>query len=201
MYNDYSGQVSTNSKLLPYCLRKALCLYHRSTTPRLTKVLGNQVKKTKRMRNCEWLRAKDLVFWVICRLWIGPLVRTEDEGEVLMSLVTYGGALSLYICIHRQCCRSAMIISDPIFSHSRSRVRIFSIPDPGSASKNWSILTQKLVSKLSEIWSGLFRIGIRDPNPDFLRIPDPRSRGQKGTGSRIRICNTLHRYAQQISGS
>ncbi len=33
-------------------------------------------------------------------------------------------------------------------------VRIFSIPDPGSASKNLSILPQKIVSKLSEIWSG-----------------------------------------------
>ncbi len=34
-----------------------------------------------------------------------------------------------------------------------------------------------MVSKLSEIWSGLF-------------IPDPESKGQKGTGSRIRIRNT-----------
>ncbi len=33
-------------------------------------------------------------------------------------------------------------------------VRIFSIPDPGSASKSLSILTQKIVSKLSKIWSG-----------------------------------------------
>ncbi len=36
------------------------------------------------------------------------------------------------------------------------------IPDPGSASKNLSILTQKMFSKLQEIWSGLF-------------IPDPES--------------------------
>ncbi len=43
---------------------------------------------------------------------------------------------------------------------------------PGSASKNLSILTQKIVSKLSELWSGLF-------------IPDPGYRGHKGTGSRI----------------
>jgi hypothetical protein len=43
-----------------------------------------------------------------------------------------------------QCCRSGCL----------SRIRIFSIPDPGSASKNLSILTQKMVSKLSEIWSG-----------------------------------------------
>ncbi len=32
------------------------------------------------------------------------------------------------------------------------------------------ILTQKKISKLSEIWSGLF---ILNPNPDFLPIPDP----------------------------
>ncbi len=50
------------------------------------------------------------------------------------------------------------------------RIRIFSIPNPGSASKNFSILTKKTVSKLSEIWSGLF---IPDPDPDFLPIPDP----------------------------
>jgi hypothetical protein len=30
-----------------------------------------------------------------------------------------------------------------------------------------------------------------DPDPDFLPIPDPGSRGQKGTGSRIRIRNTV----------
>jgi hypothetical protein len=31
---------------------------------------------------------------------------------------------------------------------------------------------------------------IPDPDPDFLPIPDPESRDQKGTGSLIRICNT-----------
>ncbi len=42
---------------------------------------------------------------------------------------------------------------------------------PGSASKNLSILTQKIVSKLSEIWS---RLLIPDPgDPNFLPIPDP----------------------------
>jgi hypothetical protein len=57
--------------------------------------------------------------------------------------------------------------------------------------ENLSIFNPKIVSKLSEIWSGLF---IPDPDTDrdlnFLPIPDPRSRGQKGTGSRIRIRNT-----------
>ncbi len=72
-----------------------------------------------------------------------------------------------------QCCGSRIFIQD--------RNRIFSIPDLGWASKNLSILTQKIVSNLSEIWSGLF---IPDPDPDSL--PAPGSWGQKSTGSRIR---------------
>ncbi len=56
-----------------------------------------------------------------------------------------------------------------------SRIRIFSIPDPQHKILV-PILTHKIVSKLSD--------------PDFLPIPDPRSRGQNGTGSRIRIRNT-----------
>ncbi len=74
-----------------------------------------------------------------------------------------------------------------------SRIRIFSIPDPGyrvekipdpgsgTASKNLSILTQKIVSKLLEILSRMF---IPDPDLDFFTHPG--SRNQKGTGSRIR---------------
>ncbi len=65
-------------------------------------------------------------------------------------------------------------IPDPNFLHPGSQ-----IPDPESASKNLSILTQKIVYKHSEIWSGLF---IQDPDPGY--------RGQKSTGSRIRICKT-----------
>ncbi len=64
-----------------------------------------------------------------------------------------------------------------------SRIRIFSIADPGSISKNLSILTQKIVTKLPEIWSGLF---IPDPDADFLY----QFKGQNGTGPRIRIRNT-----------
>jgi hypothetical protein len=33
---------------------------------------------------------------------------------------------------------------------------------------------------------------IRDPEKNLFRIPDPRSMGQKGTGSRIRISNTVY---------
>ncbi len=78
-----------------------------------------------------------------------------------------------------------------------SQILIFYIPDPnffhpGSASKNLSILIQeKNGSKLSEIWSGWL---IPDPDPDFLPIPDPGLRGQKATGSRIRIRNTAAHF-------
>ncbi len=63
-----------------------------------------------------------------------------------------------------------------------SRILHFSIPDSGSASKNLRYLTKKLFCffKLLEVWSGLF---IPEPDPDFLPIPDPGSKGQKGTGS------------------
>ncbi len=56
-----------------------------------------------------------------------------------------------------------------------SRIRIFFILDPGSASKSLSILTPKN-GLLSEIWFGLF---IPDLDPDFTH---PGSRGQKCTG-------------------
>jgi hypothetical protein len=48
------------------------------------------------------------------------------------------------------------------------------------------LFTQKVVTKLSKIWLWDPRSGIRKKT-----IPDPGSRGQKGTGSRIRICNTV----------
>ncbi len=47
------------------------------------------------------------------------------------------------------------------------------------------LFTQKIVTKLSKIWLWDPRSGIRKKP-----IPDPGSRGQKGTGSRIRIRNT-----------
>ncbi len=56
------------------------------------------------------------------------------------------------------------------------------IPDPYPHQRIEVFLTQKIVCKLSEIWSGMF---IPDPvyGSWFLPIPDPGYRGQKGTGS------------------
>ncbi len=100
------------------------------------------------------------------------------------------------------------------------------IPDPGSeffpsrildpwcALKNLSILTKKMVSQLSEIWSEfsipdpdpgsgswLFtyprcRSWIQIPNPGIKKAPDP------WPGSRIRICNIGDfGFAQAVGGS
>jgi hypothetical protein len=82
-----------------------------------------------------------------------------------------------------QFCGSGIFIPDRNFFHPQSGDPNFFYPDPGSASKDLSILTQKMVSKLLEIWSGFF---IPYPDPEFFPIPDPGSRGQNGTGSRIR---------------
>jgi hypothetical protein len=49
------------------------------------------------------------------------------------------------------------------------------------------ILTQKIVTKLSDIWGWDPRSGIWKK---LIQIPDPGSRGQKSTGSWIRIRNT-----------
>jgi hypothetical protein len=47
------------------------------------------------------------------------------------------------------------------------------------------LFTQKIVPKLTKVWVWDPRSGIRKKP-----IPDPGSRGQNGTGSRIRIRNT-----------
>jgi hypothetical protein len=52
------------------------------------------------------------------------------------------------------------------------------------------LFTQKIVNKLSKIWVWDPGSGIQDPVSGKKPIPDPGSRGQKGTGSRIRIRNT-----------
>jgi hypothetical protein len=65
-----------------------------------------------------------------------------------------------------------MFISDPNFSIPDPRLKRFRIPDPDRQLKIEVLLTPKIVSKLSEIRSGMF---IPDPDLDFLSILDPRS--------------------------
>ncbi len=110
-----------------------------------------------------------VLVWIWMGLWM-DLDQSLDANQKWMFRIRIQNNEQQW----KQCCGFGMFIPDPNFFH------------PGSASKNSSILTQKTVSKLSEIWSGYsFRIWI--PDPDFLPIPDPESIGQQGTGSRIRI--------------
>ncbi len=83
------------------------------------------------------------------------------------------------------------------FPESGSRNRSFPsrIPDPnffhpGSASKNLGVLAEKMVSKLKEIWSGLF---ISDLGSGSWLSTHPGSRGQKGTESRIQHTVWIHK--------
>jgi hypothetical protein len=74
----------------------------------------------------------------------------------------------------------------PRIPDPKSRVK--NIPDPGPRIRirikefKYLFLTLKIVSKLSEILSGIF---IPDPDLDFLPIPDPRSRIQGSKKHRI----------------
>ncbi len=63
------------------------------------------------------------------------------------------------------------------------------------------VFTKQIVKKLLKIWSwDPGSDGIRDPGSWIRKkpIPDPGSRGQKGTGSRIRIRNTDFYYIQAL---
>ncbi len=76
-----------------------------------------------------------------------------------------------------------------------SQIRTASIPDPGSSSKNLSILTPKKAKKWflsSKKYDPGCSSRIPDPDADFLpsRIPDPGVKKAPNPGSRIRIRNT-----------
>jgi hypothetical protein len=74
-----------------------------------------------------------------------------------------------------------------------SQIRIISLPDPGS--KNSSILTQKIVSKHSELWSGFVHprsgfIPSRIPDPGVKKIPNPGS----GSATLVSLLSALGVY-------
>jgi hypothetical protein len=91
-----------------------------------------------------------------------------------------------------------------------SRIWLFSIPDPVSRVKwlwfpEWMRIKKlkyfypkKNVSMLSEIWSGIF---ITDPDPGSRFFTHPGSRGQRGTGSRIRNTELYYGNVHQLEGS
>jgi hypothetical protein len=93
-------------------------------------------------------------------------------------------------------------IPDPTFFHPGSRIRTVSIPDPGSSSKNLSILTLKKAKKWllsSKKYDPGCSSRIPDPDADFFpsRIPDPGVKKAPNPGSRIRIRNTVYMNDKQ----
>ncbi len=88
-----------------------------------------------------------------------------------------------------QCGGSGMFIPDPTFFHPGSRTRTVSIPDPGSSSKNLSILTPQKTKKWflsSKKYDPGCSSRIPDPDADFLPIPDSGVKKAPNPGSRIR---------------
>jgi hypothetical protein len=92
-------------------------------------------------------------------------------------------------------CLSRIQDPDQIFFQPGSRIRTVSISDPGSSSKNLSILTAKRAKKWflsSKKYDPGCSTRISDPYADFLPswIPDPGVKKVPNPGSRIRIRNT-----------
>ncbi len=95
-----------------------------------------------------------------------------------------------------------MFIPDPTFFHPGSRIRTVFIPDPGSLSKNLSILTPKKAKKWflsSKKWflsskkydpGCSSRIRMLTFSYPGSPIPDPGVKKAPNPGSRIRIRNT-----------
>ncbi len=76
-------------------------------------------------------------------------------------------------------------IPDPTFFHPGSRIRTVSIPDPGSSSKNLSILTPKKQKNGFLALKNMIRVVHPGSRIRMLTFSHSGSRGQKGTQSRI----------------
>jgi hypothetical protein len=120
----------------------------------------------------------------------GPNSDDWRKGLALCLLSGVGFQSSVSCILHEkkwmncdQCCGSGMFIPDPNVFNPGSRAKKFSDPGSASAAKNLRVLTES--SRKSD--PGWF---IPDPDLDFLPLPIPGSRGQKGTLSRIRVRNT-----------
>jgi hypothetical protein len=89
------------------------------------------------------------------------------------------------------------LLSYLFFSHKNHKIEYY-INYELVKKKIWASLqriielsTQKIVIKLSKIWVWDPGSEIRDLESGKKPVPDPESRGQRGTGSRIRIRNTV----------
>jgi hypothetical protein len=122
---------------------------------------------------------------------VGDLI-LKMEDDLLKNLTSGMGVLVALPLFHSICCRiiSRFLVLQVWDGYPGSPIRFFlsrfqGQKDSGSRIRIGS--KELTVSKLSEKLSGMFNL---DPGSGFFPIPDPGSRGQKSTGSLIRIRNT-----------
>jgi hypothetical protein len=135
---------------------------------------------TKQIHNWIWLNYNICAIWVNIHLFF-LLSCFSDVIDVHFRYYYVSLLYSQYYlpeCTRYQCCGSVMLIpefsiSDPTFSHPGSRIRTkeFKYFNPKNCHSTLGNMIQ-IVHPESRSW--------------FLPIPDPGSRGLKGTGSRIR---------------
>jgi hypothetical protein len=108
-----------------------------------------------------------------------PGSRISDPGSRIQKQLQKRGVKK--ICCHNFLCSHKLHKIANYFSFEVLKKKIWA-----NFQRLVELFTQKIVTKLSKIW-------IWDPRSGIWRnpIPDPGSRGQKGTGSRIRIRNTV----------
>ncbi len=147
--------------------------------------------------------------WSNFNLFLQPFCSESGSENVLFRYGNCRANLQFYTAmfhiwfIWMVCSSSETSVTDP-GCLSRIPDPNLSIPDPGYRSKRFWILDPLSVSKNLIIFftqkmflsSKKYDPGCpsRIPDHDFLPIPDPGSRCQKGAGTRIRICNTEWNY-------
>ncbi len=142
----------------------SVCLWFRTCTCcKISRGLNIRYNKPNVHRRLRW-RAHSLYYYYI---------------QVLKEMVEKIGRFKFN---RNQCCGSGMFITDPYFFHPLCRIRIkeFNYFNP----KKWFLSSRKYDSVCSS------RIRVLTFYPSW--IPDPVSRGHKGTGSRILDLDPQH---------
>ncbi len=109
-----------------------------------------------------------------------PGSRIPDPGSRIQKQQQKTGVKNFFLSNHTVFCSHKFHKTEYYFTFDMLKENIWP-----NFPRIFEVFTQKIVTKHSKIW-------VRDlgSGKNLFRIPDPGSRGQKGTGSRIRIRNT-----------
>jgi hypothetical protein len=117
-----------------------------------------------------------------------PGSRIQDPGSRIQDPKTATEERSEKHCCHTFLCSHKFHKIENYFSFEVLKKKIWA-----NFQRIIELFTQRIVTKLSKIWvwvPGSGKNQFRIQYPEVKKAPDPRSRGQKATGSRIRIRNT-----------